>query len=300
MHGIYLTAILTTAIAAAVFGTLIHKLRLPANERLLYLTAALTLPLQPLAFYFVRLPIDHWLIAHLSPASSAYQWLTSLYAPLTEEFAKLIPLLVPAIRRDIRDTNFARYALVIGVSFAIGEMWFVAERIAHVPAFAGMPFHQFGGYVGERLMTCVFHSAFVAVALRQLRNRFAFGVAGAVALHWLGNFPILLLAWNVGGLGKTIWMQIVSIWLVLYFIAASGLLSYYLFGRISPGRLMFGRRHCPECDADYDAPLFGLNFGTIRYERCPHCMRWHWTKPAKPDHAIPPTASQDENTPKVI
>src|SRR5882724_3658916 len=101
MPGIYLTAILTTAVAAAIFGTLLHHLRLPANERLLWLAAALVLPLQPLAFYFVRLPLDHWLVAHFGSASAIYQWLTSLYAPLTEEPAKLVPLLIPAIRRDI-------------------------------------------------------------------------------------------------------------------------------------------------------------------------------------------------------
>src|SRR6266851_4664668 len=85
MHGIYLTAVLTTVAAAAVYGTLIHRLRLPANERLLWLAVALALPLQPLAFYFVRIPLDHWLVAHLSSGSATYHWLTSFYAPLTEE-----------------------------------------------------------------------------------------------------------------------------------------------------------------------------------------------------------------------
>ena len=59
MPGIYFTAVLTTAAAVATFGTLIHKLRLPANERLLWLAAALGLPLSPLAFFLVRLPLDH-------------------------------------------------------------------------------------------------------------------------------------------------------------------------------------------------------------------------------------------------
>jgi hypothetical protein len=54
-------------------------------------------------------------------------------------------------------------------------------------------------------MVCLFHSAFVSVALWQLRGRFALGFAGAAALHWLCNFPLLLMAWNVGGLGKTFW-----------------------------------------------------------------------------------------------
>jgi RsiW-degrading membrane proteinase PrsW (M82 family) len=98
-------------------------LKMPANERLLWFAVALVLPLQPLAFYFVRLPLDHWLVTQLGSASATYQWLTSLYTPLTEEPAKLLPLLIPAIRHDIRAANFIRYALPIGVGFAIGEIW---------------------------------------------------------------------------------------------------------------------------------------------------------------------------------
>jgi hypothetical protein len=157
MPGIYLTAVLTTAIAAASFGPLIHKLRLPANERLLWLAAAIALPLQPLVFFCVRMPLDHWLVAHLnSTKATYYQWLITFYAPLTEEPAKLVPLLIPLIYRDIRAENFARYALAIGSGFGIGEMWFVADRVARLPEFASLPFYHFGAFVGERLMVCVF------------------------------------------------------------------------------------------------------------------------------------------------
>lgn len=278
VHGIYLTAVLTTGIAAAIFGPLIQKLKMPANVRLVWLAAAVALPLQPLAFYFVRIPLDHWLAAQLGSTSTTYQWIISLYAPLTEEPAKLVPLLIPAIRRDIQPTNFVRYALAIGVGFAIGEMWFIAERITHMPAFNGTPFYLFGGYVGERLMVCLFHSAFASVALWQLGRRFALGFAGAATLHWLGNFPIALMAWNVGDLGKTFWTVVIQLWLLFYFFGSLALLSYFTFGRFTPGRMLFGRRLCPECDREYDAPFFSVNFGLSRYERCPHCRHWHWTK----------------------
>ncbi len=145
---------------------------------------------------------------------------------------------------------------------------------------AGLPFYQFGGYFTERLMTCVFHSAFVSVPLWQLRRRFAIGLAGGMLLHWLGNFPISLMAWNVGGLGKTFWTTAVQVWLILYFLAAVALLSHFAFGRIAMALLLHGRRHCPQCGRDYDAPWFALNVGSTRYERCPHCLRWHWTKPS--------------------
>ncbi|MDB6153627.1 MAG: hypothetical protein JWL90_2080 [Chthoniobacteraceae bacterium] len=276
MSGIYLAAFFTTLAAVAIFGPLIYKLQLPSNHQLLWLAALLVVPLQPLAFYWIRIPLDHWLAGQLGSSSITYQWLTSLYAPLTEEPMKLVPLLVPMIRADIRPANFARYALAIGLGFAIGEMWFVAGRVAQIKAMEGLPFYQFGGYAVERLMTCIFHGAFVSVALWQWRRRFLWGIAGAMTLHWLGNLPLQLMAQNAGGLGRTFWMVTVQLWLFGYCLAAASLLAYFAFGQFALGRLLFGRSRCPECNQGYDAPLFGLNFGPSRYEHCPGCRKWHW------------------------
>ena len=278
MHQIFVAAIITTAIALAVFGTLIRKLKLPANPRLLWLAFLIVLPMEPASFYFVRVPLDHWLTALLGAGSPTLHWLVTFYAPVTEEPAKLVPLLIPAIRADITRANFGRYALAIGLGFAIGEMWFIADMISRNPKFAGIPFYFFGGYLGERLLTCAFHSAFVGVALACLQNRFALGVAGAMALHWLGNFPIFLMASNAFGLGATVWSIALQAWIIAYFIGAVALLSYFVFGRVNPGRLFYGRRKCPECGAEYDASLFAINLGATRYERCPQCRHWHFTK----------------------
>lgn len=280
MHSIHITAALTSLIAAVVFGLVIHRMKMQANERLVWLAALIALPLQPLAFYFVRVPLDHWLVSHVGAGSRAYAWLVTLYAPLTEEAAKLVPLLVPAILRDIRRENVARFALAIGLGFAIGEMWFVADRVARVPQFAGLPFYQFGGYVNERLMTCVFHSAFVSLSLLGLRRNLALGFAGAVALHWLGNFPISLMNWNVGGFGKANWSIIIQLFLVFYLVGAMAWLWRLAFGFGSLKRMLYGRRQCPACGSEYDPSFFAVNAGTKRYERCPHCKRWQWTTPA--------------------
>lgn len=281
MLGIHLTAALTTLAAAIIFGTLLHQSRLPANERLVWMSAFIALPLQPLAYYLVRVPLDSWIAAFLGSSSATYTSLKTLYAPLTEEAAKLLPLLAPAIFRDIRPENFVRYALAIGGGFAIGEMWFVADQIAGIPQFASLPFYQFGGYAAERLMTCVFHSAFVSMSLWCLRRRFAFGFAGAVALHWLGNFPVFLMKWDAGGLGGAAWAILIPCFLLLYLFAAAGLLACFTFGKFAPVRILYGRRECPECHGEYDPPLLALNFGRTRYDHCPHCRRWHWSKPVQ-------------------
>ncbi len=278
MHGIFIAAILTTGIALAIFGTLLRRLKQPANGKLLLLAALIALPLQPAAFYFVRVPLDHWLTALLGSNSPTLHWLVTLYAPVTEELAKLVPLLIPAIRRDLRQENFGRYALAIGLGFAIGERWFLAETISRIPAFAGTPFYLFGGYVGERLMVCVFHSAFTGAALWRWRRNFIVGIAAAMALHWLGNFPIFLMASDAGGMGPRFWGMAVQFWIIVYFFGALGLLSYFVFGRVSPARLFYGRRKCPECGAEYDPPIFAVNLGARRYERCPQCRHWHFTR----------------------
>lgn len=288
MHGIYTAAILTNLVAIAGFGALICKLPKPASGWLLLVTVLICLHLQPLAFYCVRLPLDHWLAAHLTRTSSAYQWLVTLYAPLTEEFAKLLVLLIPAIWHDIRPDNFARYALAIGLGFALGEMWFIAERVSHQPALAKLPFYQFGGYVSERLMTCVFHSAFVAITLSRLRRGWLLGFGGAVLAHWAANFPLTLMAWNVGGLGRTTWEVIVVLWLVALFFAAVAWLAYLIFGKVLPLRLMYGIRHCPACIADFEPSVLAINFGDEQYERCPHCRKWLWTKLSAAKQIAPP------------
>lgn len=279
IHQIYYVAVVTNILAVVIFGSLIRGLRMPVNERLLGLAALVVLPLQPLVFYFVRVPFDHWLVAHWNLQPATYHWIRSLYAPLTEEPAKLIPLLIPALRRDIRPENFVRYALAIGLGFALGEMWFVAGRVAAAPAFAGLPFYQFGGYLTERLMTCVFHSAFVSVSLWQLRRRFAFGLLGAMALHWIGNYPLIFAFEHSGHIGKLLQVALTQYWLFFYMIAAAALLAYFANGRFSPGLILFSRRHCPACNRDFNPSILGLNFGPKRYERCPHCRSWQWTSP---------------------
>lgn len=278
MPGIYIAAVLTSLIAIAGFGALIYKLPKPANGWLLLAAVLICLPLQPLAFYYGRMPLDHWLAGWLTRKSMAYQWLATLYAPLTEEPAKLLVLLIPAILRDVKPENFTRYALAIGLGFALGEMWFIAERVSHQPALAKLPFYQFGGYVSERLMTCVFHSAFVAITLSRLRHRLCLGLGGAMFAHWAANFPLSLMAWNVGGLGKAAWDVIVVLWLVALFVGAVILLTRYTTGRKLPWHLLYGIRHCPECDADFEPSPMAINLGKARYEKCPHCRKWLWTE----------------------
>jgi hypothetical protein len=275
MRGIYIAACITTVAAVAIFGTIAWRMKKRADGRWLLLACLMVLPMQPLAFYLVRVPLDGWLGGLLGKGSGLYQFLTTFYAPLTEEPAKLVPLLVPAIFRDVRRENFVRYAVAIGLGFGIGELWFIAERVSHDPQLGNLPFYYYGGFFGERLSVCVLHAAFVAVSLRQLRDRFPLGLAGAMALHYFGNFPIFLMVKNAFGWSTGAWRVIVTVWLQLYLLGGILLLAYFSLGKFEPGRVFFGRSRCPGCGAVYSRPFFGLNLGLKRYERCPHCRKWH-------------------------
>jgi RsiW-degrading membrane proteinase PrsW (M82 family) len=140
MKSIYVTAFITTAVVFSVYGGIIFKMKSRVDWRWPLLAFLIVLPLQPLVFYLVRLPFNNWLVGRLGSTSNLYEWITLFYAPLTEEPAKLIPLLVPFIFLDIRKENFVRYALAIGLGFGIGEIWFLAERIASNPSFASFSF----------------------------------------------------------------------------------------------------------------------------------------------------------------
>ena len=275
MKSIYVTAFITTAVVLSVYGASIYKMKSPSDCRWLLLAFLIVLPLQPLAFYLVRLPLNNWLVGRLGSTSALYEWITLFYAPLTEEPAKLVPLLVPFIFLDIRKENFVRYALAIGLGFGIGEIWFLAERIANNPSFASFSFWQFSGFFNERLMVCLLHGVFVSVALWRLRDKFLLGVAGAMLLHFFGNFPIYLMHKNLFGFGSTAWSLIVNLWLGLYFFGGIALLSFFVYGKAGVGRLIFGKTRCPECGCVYDSPFFGFNLGAKRYERCSRCKRWH-------------------------
>ena len=136
----------------------------------LVLAAVVALPLEPLALYLVRLPLHGWLSATLGP-SALLTALTLFYAPLTEEPAKWLTLLLPPIRRRLRPDNAVAIALAVGMGFGIGELWLLALQIANIPALAALPFYAFGGFLVERAVVCFIHGGMIAFCLPSSRHR---------------------------------------------------------------------------------------------------------------------------------
>lgn len=227
MKGIYIAAIITTALSLTIVGSIILR-KTPRKEwSLLIVVLLLQIPMCAIAFYFIRLPLDRWLQGLLRQCSGTYRFLTTFYAPITEEPIKLWIFLIPKYINNLNDKNIVRMAMAIGLGFGIGEMWFIAANLAKSPQVASLPWFLLGGYISERFMVCLMHGAFTAVALRQLRKAFVVGVLGAMLLHFVGNFPIFLAGNNFGGLGKSTWQIILSVWVPLYFLAMVALLAYF-------------------------------------------------------------------------
>ena len=146
------------------------------------------LPLSPLAYFLVRLP----LISILEPAllgvtqenpngavsRAVRDGVRLLYAPLTVEPSKLLPwlvlLMIGVLHKPTRE-QLVPVALTIGAAFAVGEFWLVAYLIAAKPDPA----------LSNRLLAPL-------------------GLAIGMILHYFGNAPIVLMHPQAFGLSTAV------------------------------------------------------------------------------------------------
>jgi hypothetical protein len=278
-HQIYFTSAVTTVVSFLLIGGLLKWKASKEDHAFLLTLMLIELPMALAAFYLVRLPLLDAVVKFLAGDHvTLYGFLKNFYAPLTEEPSKLLPLLIPFFRRKITNDNFVWAAMALGLGFGIGEIWLVAGFIAHAPAFAGMPWYMFTGFLNERFMVCIIHGGFTSVALWRLGNKFVPGVLGAMLLHFLGNFLIYLAGIGFGGFSKTTWQIIIQIYIVLFFIGIIAMLAKFKYKKAEIGKFLLGSSVCPECGTKYDAPIMGVNWITKRYEKCPNCHKWHWVK----------------------
>lgn len=279
MPQIYIMALITTILAVLMISGLL-KWKADKTDRGFLLTLLLIeLPMSFAAFYLIRIPLlDGAMKFLIGDNLSVYGFIKNFYAPLSEEPAKLLPLLIPFLRNKITKDNFVWAAIALGLGFGIGEIWLIAGFISTAPQFAGLPWYMFTGFLNERFMVCVIHGGFTAVALWRFRNKFILGILTAMLLHFLGNFPIYLSAIKFGGFSKTTWQVILQLYVILFFFGIIALLAKFKYKKVAIGKFLLGRSKCPECTNIYDTPVFGLNWFAKRYEKCPNCNKWHWVK----------------------
>jgi DNA-directed RNA polymerase subunit RPC12/RpoP len=276
MPGIFIMAIVTTVFSAGLIGGFIYW-RTRKGEYLAVTAAILVnIPIYWIAFYLVRLPFHGWFATVMNAESGLFVFLTTFYAPLTEEPAKWVLLLLPWFRKKITDKNFVRIAMAIGLGFGLGEMWMIAERVFASPDFVNYPWYYYMGFLNERFMVCIAHGAFAAIMLKYMRKNIAVGMLAAMGLHYAANFPIYLSWVDPLNFGKTTWIVILSLYIYLFIIAMVLMLTRFAVGSFKFGRWVYGTDVCPDCGKEYDKPVFlAVNLMWKRYERCPHCGKWH-------------------------
>ena len=263
--GIFIAAAVTTLLSLALIGGVLFLLSPSTERKRLALVVALQLPMCALAFFLVRLPVKQAIEMVVDPAAPAYVVASTLYAPLTEEPAKLWLLLLPWFRRMLTRQSAPRLGIATGLGFGIGEMWFIAGLVAQDPRIAALPWHELGGFINERLMVCFMHGVFTTTVLRAIPLgpvRGCLGFIGAVALHFFGNLPISLAAIDAGGLGRQKWQLVLVLWVQGFFAATAILFVGYVMSArgwslMELARRMAGRARCPRCGAEFERSSAG-------------------------------------------
>ncbi|MEI6540527.1 MAG: hypothetical protein WCO86_13540 [Planctomycetota bacterium] len=287
MHSIYIAAIVVTAFATAIYAGLLALLTPKEIRKSLLLLALIELPLQPLALFYVRKPLDGIILSAMGK-TDWYYFVTAWYAPVTEELAKLLPVILFLVFKRIDKNQLRAWMLPISFGFGIGEAWLIAWTITRVPAYANTPWYMFGGFLNERLQVCFIHGMMTGLGLFLSigKGRWLLGTFVAMLLHFFMNLPIYLFSPLVLNLNPTTAGLLSSLWVLIYFLIAIALVLGK-DGAALLGRKLFGQAQCPRCNAIYDRPLIAVNMGSMRYERCPDCKTWNKTTRLKIDPDLP-------------
>ncbi|MBX3576043.1 MAG: hypothetical protein KF723_02455 [Rhizobiaceae bacterium] len=233
--GIVVAAIVTAAVALAAGVFLLSRLAGRSLWGILTLCVLVMLPMQPLMFYAVRLPVDGVLQGALG-TGALYGFVATFYAPLTEEPAKWLVLLIPAVRNALTQKTAVPIALATGLGFGLGEIGFVAEQVTRFPALADLPFWQFGGFFLERVMVCFLHGAMLLFAFRWLAEGRAFwpGALLGIAIHYGLNFPIYVAGLDILPIAPEIWQTAITLYLVIFVVGGAAVVNHMVVGPRRP------------------------------------------------------------------
>ncbi|MDR2395039.1 MAG: YhfC family intramembrane metalloprotease [Endomicrobium sp.] len=146
-----------------------------------------------LAFHYIRIPLDDLIKYYANIIPIWYCFITFLYAPVIEEIAKILPILVfPVYKNNITKENIVLYGSVIGLGFGIGEMFLISSFIVKDIAFIGYKWYHFYGYIYERIISCFCHQIFTIVALSGIEKCDIKYLLYAMVLHAILNIPAFL------------------------------------------------------------------------------------------------------------
>lgn len=282
MPGFYIASIISTLFTIGVWGVLFFR-KAPKEIRwIMTALLILELPMSILTYYGVRVPLAEWYGDLVGHGTRLFVLLKSFEAPLTEELAKILPLIffIPLIRK-YKSRNGWFLGMALGLGFGLGEIWALTHLLTKShPDLLTFPWYSFGGGIVERVMVSFLHGVFTGIAVHGiLTGRFkAFiGILLAMSAHYFLNFPILLPALipQIKQIfSYSVWVSLLGTYTGFYFLGA--LAIFWKHGlRETPTLLWVGQCTCKTCHKVFNPGLFVLNLLAWTGQRCPYCKKWH-------------------------
>lgn len=172
------------------------------------------LPLSAVVNLFVKSPVGQGVgtLAGIDPGlglDTPVWFLVFLFllSPVFEELIKVVPALVPSVRRHATTPDDALWmGVALGIGFGIGEAAYLGWQIALSGAYEQYAWFMFTGFLGERLVVVLLHGFMTALLMWfAARGRPVIGYLAAVGTHALLNsgamlFQLGLVAEGVAGL----------------------------------------------------------------------------------------------------
>ena len=239
----------------------------------LLVSVLLTLPLAPLAYYGLILPLDNVILTIFSRESGLYKFVNIGYGPIIKESIKLVPLMLPFLNRRISSKNFVAFGMALGLGFGIGEIWLTAFQTSYIPNNLMLPIgYLLLGFIAEKLMFCFLHGAFTSLVLSYWKRRWGIGLSKAIGLHLLAVLPLYLSQMNILGINPRAWRTILPLYLVFFFICMIFMLIYLRSGA-NGIRETFIRAdiNCTNCGKPYKRSFWMTNVSNKEYDYCPNC-----------------------------
>ncbi|MDO8846794.1 MAG: PrsW family glutamic-type intramembrane protease [Coriobacteriia bacterium] len=230
MPSIVPMAVITLAASAALWGAMLwaYSGRTWRFVRLV----PFGLPLSAVVNLLVKGPLGEGLgrLAGIEPGlglETPVWFLLFLFAlaPVFEELIKVLPALVPAVRRHTTVPDDAYWTgMALGIGFGLGEAAYLAWGIAASGAYEQYPWYAFTGYLGERLLVVFAHGFMTSLFCWLIaRRKPVLGFCAAAGTHALLNTGAML--YQLGLPPR--WVS--SLWLVAWLIGC-----VLLFERIRP------------------------------------------------------------------
>ncbi|MBN1223934.1 MAG: hypothetical protein JXB23_11860 [Candidatus Aminicenantes bacterium] len=273
MHKIVIAASAATFMVIFLYVSYILRIGDRKDYSRLMIALLIALPLSPLSFYTLRLPLDHLVRLVIGHESGIYKFISLAYAPLIEEPVKLLPLFFPFLYHRVARENFVSFGMALGVGFGIGKIWLTAFRSSQVPGDLFLPLgYVLLGFVAEWLMICLLHGAFTSFVLSRLHRGFGLALAGAMCLNLLAFLPPNLVEMNALSLNGRMLRAYLPIYLILFFALMIFLLIFLRAGKHGLQQMLSGAKIvCSECGTAYKRSYWMTHLSTKDFEICPHC-----------------------------